>query len=111
MRKVFALAALTGLAGCGTPSHWEKPGADLEATRADVRDCRRLASQEAFRQQAFDVGFARYGSPWWGYPHRPSYAVFRSRLDTDRFYSDHRLTNFCMRSKGYELVPDEPPSG
>ena len=111
MRKVLAAAVTAGLAGCGMPSHWEKPGTDLEATRADMQDCRRQASQEAFRQHAFDVGFARYGPGWWGYPRRPSYAMFSSRLDSDRYYSEHRLTNFCMRIKGYELVPAEPKSG
>ena len=116
MRKVLAVAlmasvSMASLAGCATPSHWEKAGADLEATRADMQDCRRQASQEAFRQHAFDVGFSRYGAAWWGYPRRPSYAMFSSRLDSDRYYSEHRLTNFCMRIKGYELVPDEPKSG
>ena len=116
MRKVLAVALMASvpmasLAGCATPSHWEKAGADLEATRADMQDCRRQASQEAFRQHAFDVGFSRYGAAWWGYPRRPSYAMFSSRLDSDRYYSEHRLTNFCMRIKGYELVPDEPKSG
>ena len=112
MRNVFALALMTaGLASCGTPSHWEKPGVDAEAARADMQDCRRAASQEVFRQQAFDTGFTRFGAPWWGYPQRPSYAVFRSRLDSDRLYSEHRLAHFCMRNKGYELVPDESRPG
>jgi hypothetical protein len=109
MRKVLPLAVMLAVAGCGTPMHWEKQGADPEMLKADMTDCRRAASQEAFHQYAFDTGFTRFGAPYWGYAARPSYGAWRSRLDSDRSYAESRLTNFCMRNKGYELVPNEPP--
>jgi hypothetical protein len=109
MRKVLPLALLLGLASCATASHWEKPGANEETLRADMIECRRAASQEAFRQQAFDTGFTRLGAPWWGYASRPSYAMWNSRLASDRTYTEQRLVRFCMQIKGYELVPNQPP--
>lgn len=108
MRKILPFALMLGVAACGAGSHWEKAGAAPETTRADMADCRRAASQEAFRTYAFDTGFTRFGAPWWGYPTRPSYAMWRSRLESDRLYAESRLTSFCMRNKGYELVPNEP---
>jgi hypothetical protein len=109
MRKVLALLPLATLAACATPAHWEKPGADDAAVKADLTYCAAAARTEAFQNYAFDTGFMRFGAPWWGYPYRPSQALWRQRLDSDRFYAETRLKDFCMRNKGYELVPDAPP--
>jgi hypothetical protein len=29
-------------------------------------------------------------------------------MDNERFYTENRLTAFCMRTKGYEQVPVQP---
>lgn len=103
---LLAALGLTALAAC-TPMRWDKPNASPEVSQADLADCRNQASREAF-QYSFAYGYGpfymfgpryRY-SPFW----RP-YGFYG--IADDRFYQENRLTNFCMRNKGYELVPAE----
>ncbi len=78
---------------------WEKVGADDKATANDLVGCRRAARDETMRD--FPLYF-----PWyhpWAYPVGRS--VFWQRSEFDRFYAEDRLTAFCMRTKGYALVP------
>jgi hypothetical protein len=103
MRKVvpvaLSAALMLGVAGCGTPARWEKPGASDAMTISDVTDCRRAASQEAFL-------FAPYGFPPLLWPGRRGYWLnWYQMQESQRFYAENRLTAFCMRNKGYELVP------
>lgn len=103
MRQLLALAALLPLAACasGPPREWEKAGTDREMARQDLGECRRAASAEALRIQ-YDgfVGFSHFRSPYYG---RGGYFFRQQRADSDRFYNESRLTNFCMHNKGYEL--------
>jgi hypothetical protein len=103
MRKVVpvTLVSVLLLACCGTPTHWEKPGVSSAMTATDAVDCRRAASMEAFLYQP------RLPPPLWPY-RRPSWKQLE---DSERFYAENRLTAFCMRSKGYELVPIPKSSG
>ena len=96
MRKVvtptFFGALLLTVAACGTPSHWEKPGASAEMTSTDAVDCRRAAFQESFLSTP-------YVTP-------PIYRLnWLQMREAERFYAENRLTAFCMRNKGYELMP------
>jgi hypothetical protein len=101
MRKVVVLTLLSAplLAGCGTPAHWEKPGISAAMTSTDAVECRRSASMEAFLYQ----------------PRLPPLWPFRRNgkqlEDSERFYAENRLVAFCMRSKGYELVPPPKEQG
>ena len=103
MRNLLPITLLLGLAACGTPSHWEKPGVDQAVAGQDNTECRRAAQQEAFRSTP--PFFPSYGRGWRG---RPSYFGW-STFESDRFYTENRLAAFCMRSRGYELVPSEQP--
>jgi hypothetical protein len=98
MRKVvpttFLGALLLAVAACGAPSRWEKPGASAEMTSTDAVDCRRAASQEAFLYNPSGL------PPLW--PYRRTWQQYQ---DSERFYAENRLTAFCMRNKGYELMP------
>lgn len=103
---LLAVAAIGLLAaGCGPPMRWDKPGASAEITQLDQLECRRAASDEAFRNYAFHSGFGIMGPPFWGYRHRPDYFLWRQRLQTDRAFYEMRLASFCMRNKGYTQVP------
>jgi hypothetical protein len=111
MRPVlFALAALA-LGGC-TPLQWVRDGAvpATEVVEKDSADCRQAAWREAqYRYWGYGPSFGPiYGrdpfgrrlvtSPYgWGYPF------------FDPFFEESRLADFCMRSKGYQLVPVEAP--
>ena len=105
-RRTPVLATIVGLsamlAGCGPPMHWEKPGADQEAMARDQSDCRVAAQQEANRNfYPAPIG-PLYGSRWSG--------VWWQQSESQRFYAETNLSRFCMRNKGYELVPDAQPA-
>ncbi|TWT10542.1 hypothetical protein [Reyranella sp. CPCC 100927] len=96
------LAALT-LGGCGQYA-WERPDTTEATLVADQKDCRQQAYSEAFRSYAFYTGFPLMGPSYWGYRSYPDYWYWRQRLESERFFYESRLTNFCMRNKGYTLV-------
>ncbi|HTR88319.1 MAG TPA: hypothetical protein VMI56_27810 [Reyranella sp.] len=99
MRNVFGLVLLLATAACSLPqTRWEKPGADEKTTAGDLVTCRRAAQQEAMRDL-----------PWPGpVPIGPRSFFYRDNIESDRFYMEHRLTDFCMRNKGYTLVTIPP---
>ncbi|MBS0520843.1 MAG: hypothetical protein JSR90_19240 [Proteobacteria bacterium] len=106
MRKVPPLLLLALASACSFPeTRWEKAGSDEKATAADLSDCRRAARQEAFDAWPYFV----YGPPYWGWG--PPYwgPPYWSGVSSDRFYNEGRLTDFCMRNKGYRLVTVTPP--
>ena len=109
MRKVvpatFLGALLLAVTGCGTPARWEKPGVSDVVTATDITECRRAASQEAFLYAPYG-----WGLPLWPY-RRGSWFYWQQYQDSQRFYAENRLTAFCMRNKGYELVPIPKPQG
>ena len=74
---------------------------------ADMRACR----DQAFRETSW-YGYAYYGPPGplayydpfgrlYAWPYLSPFADPWG----DRFLEEARLTNFCMRAKGYELSP------
>ncbi|MFI4999864.1 MAG: hypothetical protein ACHQK9_08290 [Reyranellales bacterium] len=106
MRNVLPLALLMGLAGCASPSRWEKPGVDQSVAVRDQNECRQAARQEANRYPYPPTPY--FGGPFGGW-RRPSYFLWQSDFESDRFFTENRLAAFCMRSRGYELVPIEQP--
>ena len=105
MRKVVPVALLLTVAACGTPSRWEKPGVSAEMSATDAVDCRRAASQEAFLYNPSGLP-----PPLWPY-RRGYWLTWQQYHDSERFYAENRLTAFCMRNKGYALVPIPKTSG
>jgi hypothetical protein len=98
MRKILPILLLATVAACALPqTRWEKEGADEKLTAGDLTSCRQAARDEAF--VGYPYGF---GSPFYGF-HRWAH------WDDDRFYAEGRLTDFCMRNKGYQLVTIPPP--
>ncbi len=99
MRKVPPLLLFALVSACSFPeTRWEKAGSDEKATQNDLVDCRRAARREAFEASPY---FA-YGPPFWGFR-------YWDRFESNRFYTENRLTDFCMRNKGYQLVTVAPP--
>ena len=72
----------------------------------DLEECQRQAWSEAQREAfVFARPFpyrARDGHVYWRY-----YDPYRYGAG-DRFFRETQLRDFCMRSKGYGLVPIEP---
>ena len=108
------LLCLLFLAGC-TPMQWTRDGAvpPTEALEQDSASCRQQAWREAqFRYWAYQpltpyVTRDAFGRRFVAWPYGPfAYAPFG-----DPFFEETRLADFCMRAKGYELVPVEKPAG
>jgi len=100
MRKIPPVIILACVAACTYPeTRWDKPGADESAIANDTVACGRAAQQESFR--IYPEGFA---PPFFG-------TTRFNRFNNDRVYSESRLTDFCMRSKGYKLVVAGQPTG
>ena len=105
-------------AGCGGPSHyWFRHDATLEQARADCRDCREQARQEASEAVAADY-LDRVNSPLhpptaYSTPHDDS-GLSDSPLEAwstwGRTYEQNVFAG-CMKRKGYEhLKSDRLPA-
>jgi hypothetical protein len=98
------VAPLLLLASCDQPMLWEKPGADAEARARDLDECRAAASDESNRNY-YPASGVQSGSSWrW-----PS--DWPQRAESQRFYAETNLTRFCMRNKGWELIPASQAAG
>jgi len=101
----FAMAVLTlGLGACAS-MEWAKPDSTPEQAEADSLQCQRDAWQEAHRYWYYrpfgPMGFRdALGRPLFGGPYGVGPDPF-----ADPALQESRLAMFCMRSKGYELVP------
>jgi hypothetical protein len=105
MRRVVPFLLMLAVSACGTPMRWDKPGATEPMVQADFSACRGAAQTEANRYY-YPWG---WGSPGWGWGFgRRSGLGWAMRADDERFFTETRLTSFCMRTKGYEQVPMQP---
>jgi len=111
MRPARLAAAAVALSAC-TPMQWVRDGAvpAPEALAQDSAACHQQAWREAqYRAFAYSTigpitireGFGRRFIGW---PYGPYAYPFG-----DPFFEEGRLADFCMRAKGYELVPVEAP--
>jgi hypothetical protein len=104
MRRAILAFAL--LCGC-TPMQWQKQDVSAEQFRADEQECRQNAWREAsFRSWQYQamVGpvFARDagGRGFFVWPSTAYVDPYGHQL-----VEESRLAQFCMESKGYQLVP------
>ena len=103
--RLLAPALLLLAAGC-TPMQWVREDANPEQVRQDEAVCRQEAWREASWRAWFYRPFGptiirdRAGRPFVFSPYSPFGDPFG-----DRFMDEARLASFCMRAKGYELVP------
>jgi len=107
MRLPLVPACALLLAAC-TPMQWTRDGAppDAATLERDSSDCRLQAWREAqYRAWTYaPMGpiVIRDGRRFVGWPYRPYAYPY-----ADPFLEESRLTDFCMRNKGYELAPVE----
>jgi hypothetical protein len=106
MRRVVPFLLMLAVSACGTPMRWDKAGATDQMVQTDMSACRRAAQIETSRYYPF-YPWGWGGWSGWGWDHRSS-LMWQMRADNERFYSESRLTSFCMRTKGYEQVPIQP---
>jgi hypothetical protein len=105
VRLLAVLLLLLSAAGCA-PLYWVRADTAPEQLDRDMQHCQ----QAAWREASWRASFYR---PW-----GPSvihdlhgrrllvgpYSPFSDPFG-DRFFEESRLAHFCMRAKGYELVP------
>ncbi|MBL8831177.1 MAG: hypothetical protein JNL71_02190 [Rhodospirillales bacterium] len=100
MRVSLSIAACCAILASGcTPMRWEHPAFGPEEAGREAQDCRQQAWAEAQRQSFMYFG-PRYVRDRKGrlYPHY--YPDF-----SERQFAEMRLNDFCMRNKGFALVP------
>ena len=83
------------LAACA-PVRWQKADGDASTLAPDLQACRKLAQERSARMGY--IGMAPSNDPRFG-PTGPSQA--------DQLMQEKQAEFFCMRDKGYALVPDE----
>ncbi len=102
-RRAAALAAVAVLAAaCAQPTHWRKPGADVDEWSRDESACRaraRTLAEREFRARSSEVGSPMADR---GDTLEKQMAVYDARRDERRLFED------CMRAKGY--APDKGAS-
>jgi hypothetical protein len=104
LRSLFSAAALAA-AGC-TPMQWVKQDATPQQLEQDMAQCREHAWREArlrswiYRPIGPHLVHDPLGRHYMFYPSSPLGDPFG-----DPYMEESRLALFCMRSKGYELVP------
>lgn len=110
-RLSIGILLAAALAACAEPATYTRSGASPEVTRADLESCQTAARNETWNYGPF-FGAGVYGGRPGGFYWGGGAGVFlwQQRLDMDRSYSQDRLTDFCMRNKGYALTPVQPPA-
>jgi hypothetical protein len=105
MRRHWIAAAALFLAAC-TPMQWVRSDVTPEQAVADEDLCRELAARETRLPY---IGYGPFG-PWmyrdtFGRPlfFPPGGPFFDPTME--RYHDEARLTDFCMRAKGYQLEP------
>ena len=112
MTRTGTLASLASLllAAC-TPMQWVKQEATPQQARHDAVSCQQEAWHEVRARSWYYRPMAPYlvrdasGRHFFAWPNGPFADPFG-----DPFLDESRLAQFCMRSKGYQLVPVEKPA-
>ncbi len=100
MRLILALSAALLAAAC-TPMEWARPGTPFQQMQADSADCNDLAWRESYRLSLWDPWYA-----WPGHPiHGRRYPTYGRDPMMWRMQRERDLHDFCMRARGYRLVP------
>lgn len=97
------LASLLLGACASTPVAWTKTDGTAADVTADIRECRQLAADEAWRmswERRWPPYFydPRFMPPYYVWM-RPFWLDFPTSLEREQ-----ALVDFCMHSKGYRLV-------
>jgi hypothetical protein len=89
--------------GCANSSvAWTKPGTEVAETAVDLRECRRLANDEAWRLSWERQWPPRFYDRAYMPPFYRGQVPFWDDFPTS-FERELALRNFCMHSKGYRL--------
>jgi hypothetical protein len=99
MRIFLPIALVFAVAACSTPTRWEKPGISEETKEADLTVCKRAAAKQGLMYYPSAV------NPPAGWAYEQPWGIMDTYRDDYRYHADFRLTDACMRYKGYDKVP------
>lgn len=107
---IAVLGPVALLTGCAATTEWSRPDTTLEQRLADEKECQSIASYQAF-DESFSSGpkyppftdtqFIQDGGPDGG----GGLGISFSR----RGPREYELADYCMRQRGYTLVPIKKP--
>jgi hypothetical protein len=90
--RLVTLTFSLGIAACGGPETWQKPGVDDATIGKDTSDCRAAAEQEALRRYPYGFGAASAAN---------GMGLSQQRDATNRATAEAAAFNACMSDKGY----------
>ena len=101
--KRLIFFALIGAVVCGCQpgqrKHWSKPNTTLEQAIKDCKECKETARGEAQAEH-----YDRYREGIEGFDARP---IANSELErSNRDFDQQRFFRACMRSRGYQQIPE-----
>jgi hypothetical protein len=108
-RLILAAAILTAVltGGCAA-MQWAKEDASAELVSQDLMRCQQDAWHEARMNTWYYRPLGPVGGPFLpGRPFGLAYSPYYYDPFGDPYMEEARLTQFCMRNKGYELKPTE----
>lgn len=103
MRRLLLSALTVASLGACTPVQWQHPEYGTTHLEADLAACDHIAMQESWRYS--------WNQPPFAIPHIYTLPSGVRVMDPNPFYmgspysNTAELRSFCMRSKGYELLP------
>ena len=104
MRRACFLVLLLALSACSGGSQWNKPGADPQIVRADLRDCESEARALTRQDENIDNDImATRGQDW---QRTGTLGAKRETLALQNQGRSGNIVEQCMRAKGYS---NEPP--
>src|SRR5262249_11999398 len=106
MMRILAVLLTVAALGACTPMRWEHPQYGLAGAQEDLATCNQSARAEAWQYQSSvraqmwePARYYRNSSGRFVYDPWSNYRRY------DPWMDESRLANFCMRNKGYQLVP------
>ncbi len=105
--RALAMTVLACFAAGCTPVQWQHASLGTAPSGAELNYCERSAYYEAQRQAFFgDFMRPRFAVGRDGRIYPVPFGYYHSYHD--RFFLERELFDYCMRAKGYRLVPARP---
>ena len=104
LARIFGCLGLAAVAAGCTTTQWQNPSLGTAPSQAEISECDQAAYYEAQRQTFFYGGYG-FDWPYYAGWRRGALGPWPRSTINDRFFVERDLFDFCMRAKGYRLVP------
>lgn len=108
MRRVLCAFALLVLGGCAASTEWARTDTSPAQIAADEKECREKAYWQALDEsQATHQLYPPYTGTGFGWG--PPFHSVQSPSYFMRGPREYEFVDYCMRERGYTLIPIERP--